>query len=527
MDIRKNTMNTNHNFEFDKSKATHSIIPAKYPARKNIPFFDTCREICDNSIDAKATTINIVLEKNQIFFIDNGKGMNKEDLNYSLVSGRSGKTTKSDTLGKFGVGLNQSIAQFNKDADIAQAHFLSLTWDNNYDKPTYSYIKISPEEINKNLSKDAIEGWKIQPSVDLFQTQKNDIQNYLMQLCSKYIWNEGPFQSGTIVGIIEASIPELKSKNFEAISKELSCHLGTSYYNLLKDKKLKINILYQKNNIKHITPVLPIDLLLRNEKDVETFFYKEYQHSKCTSTLKVHIIVTPKDRKFQKPKDDELTKNSPYYINNDNNGIALQHNGVIICRGIKRIPISNSLADKIRAIQKDNNISSNGKLRDYIWWNSNDSYSSPIRVLLEIDSQWHINKLIQLDQEKTSFEFHEDIENILADIYIELNKAYNYSTDDKNPTDKKPINPPITQTSTPTPTPTKTTSSNPPIKTYAPPTTKTTSPPTPQLTTIKKTSPDREEWIKLSHEIARSYNEEIRSQLFDFSQKLYNKIYID
>ena len=67
-------------FNHNKEKATHSIIPSKYPERKNIPFFDTVRELCDNSVDANSTVINIVLERNEIFIIDNGIGMNKDVL---------------------------------------------------------------------------------------------------------------------------------------------------------------------------------------------------------------------------------------------------------------------------------------------------------------------------------------------------------------------------------------------------------------------------------------------------------------
>jgi len=505
-------------FNHSKEKATHSIIPSKYPERKNIPFFDTVRELCDNSVDANATMINIVVDKNEIFIIDNGIGMNKDVLNNSLIAGTSGKTNKTNTLGKFGIGLNQSISQFNKDAKITQAHFLSLTWDTYFDKPTLSYIKISPEEINKNIEKfGIIDGWKIEPAIDLYRTEKNDIQKYLTNLSSEYIWKDGAFQSGTIVGIIKTSIPELRTNNFEKLSNELSCHLGMAYYQLLKDKKIKINIIYKKNNVKNIIHTTPIDLLLRNEKDVDVFLQKEYSHPKCNSKLKTTIVVTPKDSAFQKPNKDELTDNSPYIINNVLNGIALQHNGVIVKSGLKRIPITESLAEKIRATQKQNNINTIGTLRKELWWNTNDSYSSPIRVLFEINSEWHINNLIRLDQEKTSFEFHEDIEEILADIYLELNKAYNYC---KEKNDKK-NNPPKT-TLPPTPINTNTEIKTPPTKTVITPITTT-----PQTKTTKTKNINREEWIKLSHEIARSYDEEIRSELFDFSQKLYNKIYID
>ena len=210
--------------------------------------------------------------------------MNKDQLNNSLISGLSGKSDKTNTLGKFGVGLNQSIAQFNKDAKISQAHFLSLTWDEYFDKPQYSYIKISPEEINKNLSKDPIEGWKIEPAIDLYRTEKNEIQRYLINLCYDFIWKyPEPFSPGTIVGIIKTSIPELRTDDFEQLTNELSCHLGMSYYNLISNKKLKINIRY--NDI--LIPVHPIDYLLRNVEDVEVFLQKEYTHKLCQNPLKI------------------------------------------------------------------------------------------------------------------------------------------------------------------------------------------------------------------------------------------------
>ena len=228
--------------------------------------------------------------------------------------------------------------------------------------------------------------------------------------------------------------------------------------------------------------------------------------------LKITIVVTPKDKEITKPHKDEITKNSPFHINNDNNGIALQHNGVIINKGIKRIPITKSLETKIRALIKEKNKSATGTIREYIWWNTNDSYSSPIRTLIEIDSEWHINNLIKLDQEKTSFEFHEELDYILADLYLNLNDAITHSKQKTKITKEEDEQ----QTSTPI------------IK--SPP--KTTSTPTTKISRNQPTKTAKpkyslQEWNKLSCEIARNYDEGIRAELFDFSNKLYNKIYIE
>jgi hypothetical protein len=73
-------------------------------------------------------------------------------------------------------------------------------------------------------------------------------------------------------------------------------------------------------------------------------------------------------------------------------------------------------------------------IRKKLWFNINDSYSSTLRVAIECDGNWQ--KYIQLDQEKISFTFHDDLSEQLANLMIELDKAYQESNR-KVPDDNK------------------------------------------------------------------------------------------
>ncbi|KKN21638.1 hypothetical protein LCGC14_0923230 [marine sediment metagenome] len=69
-------------------------------------------ELFQNSIDAGATQINIIINKVGMKFIDNGKGMNKKEIDeYFRQFGNSSKIGDKDAIGKFGMGRGQVFAQ--------------------------------------------------------------------------------------------------------------------------------------------------------------------------------------------------------------------------------------------------------------------------------------------------------------------------------------------------------------------------------------------------------------------------------
>jgi len=69
-------------------------------------------ELFQNSIDAGATKIEIIINKEGMIFSDNGKGMNKKEINtYFRQFGNSAKAGDSTKIGKYGIGRGQVFAQ--------------------------------------------------------------------------------------------------------------------------------------------------------------------------------------------------------------------------------------------------------------------------------------------------------------------------------------------------------------------------------------------------------------------------------
>ena len=164
--------------QFKVADATNNIAPVKLPQRKsNISFNDSVRELCDNCIDAGATKIDIFLLENNLFIVDNGKGMDLRDLDDAFVTNSSTKQNNKNFIGKWGVGLKQSIIQFNKDKNDVVCHILSGTMSERFKRPVYAYGEFSPSVINKNIEQFGVNGWKIPNSIDLYNSNENDKTN--------------------------------------------------------------------------------------------------------------------------------------------------------------------------------------------------------------------------------------------------------------------------------------------------------------------------------------------------------------
>lgn len=66
------------------------------------------KELVQNSRDAGATVINIVINENEVIVEDNGRGMSKEDIyDYFRVFGETTKRDNDENLGQFGMGRGQ------------------------------------------------------------------------------------------------------------------------------------------------------------------------------------------------------------------------------------------------------------------------------------------------------------------------------------------------------------------------------------------------------------------------------------
>ena len=113
-------------------------------------------ELIDNSIDAKAKNIQIIVfEKtvtksnrpmkqiSEIAIVDDGTGMSEEDLKTSLQFGNGTKFNTKEGIGKFGIGLpNASVSQCK--------HVEVFTWKNS--KTLFTYLDI--DEVKNNKQQD-------------------------------------------------------------------------------------------------------------------------------------------------------------------------------------------------------------------------------------------------------------------------------------------------------------------------------------------------------------------------------------
>ena len=109
-------------------------------------------ELVDNSVDAKSCHIEIMCKDirihstgrdnlDEIAILDDGRGMNEDELRRSLKFG-DGKDAESNDLGKFGIGLpNASISQCQR-VEI-------YSWTKSVDEALYTYIDVTmiPDEM--------------------------------------------------------------------------------------------------------------------------------------------------------------------------------------------------------------------------------------------------------------------------------------------------------------------------------------------------------------------------------------------
>jgi len=94
-------------------------------------------EVIDNSIEAKANNIAVLLEQSEergkkrvhrIAIVDDGAGMPPDILHRYLVLGYSSRYMRSDTIGKYGVGAKLAALNFGRRIDVWSRHKASEEW---------------------------------------------------------------------------------------------------------------------------------------------------------------------------------------------------------------------------------------------------------------------------------------------------------------------------------------------------------------------------------------------------------------
>ncbi|EOX4352756.1 ATP-binding protein, partial [Vibrio cholerae] len=166
-------------------------------------------DIIDNSVSAKSTNVNVVLdveddrtliEKNSlrsIYIIDNGKGMNDENIRKALDIG-SDVTYEEKSLSKYGFGLKSAGLSLGR------------------------RISVASKEVNSNISK------MLTLDSDVIE-DKGKYGVIVEDLCPKIeaILNER--ESGTVIRIEKISV----SDTVNALKNKLLSRLGIIYYEFL------------------------------------------------------------------------------------------------------------------------------------------------------------------------------------------------------------------------------------------------------------------------------------------------------
>ncbi|MBR51412.1 MAG: hypothetical protein CMD58_02735 [Gammaproteobacteria bacterium] len=124
-------------------------------------------EIIDNSVDAKATEIEIItITKNkqikQIYFIDNGKGMNQIELQNCVVFSESNNLPGTKNTGIFGMGLPNS--------SLSQCTCFSIS------------TKINDQWMENKVDFDDMKEENSLEINDIFYSDEKDI-NYINKIC--------------------------------------------------------------------------------------------------------------------------------------------------------------------------------------------------------------------------------------------------------------------------------------------------------------------------------------------------------
>lgn len=467
-----------------------AIVPEKWSQRKSdISFYDTIRELTDNSVDAGAKNITIVISEDTCAVCDDGeKSMNSDRLNACFIEGRSDK--KEIEIGSFGVGLKQSVVQFNSDGSgSAVCHMLSGTLDYR-EKPYYGYISVCPKIVNENIEKFGAEGWSIEPAINLVdRPEKTHHQWLAMRLYSECVIQTEDFNTGTVALFTGCDVPELKDENLLETRIRLMTHLGERYYELLQNNKIKIAIRQVNNNGKYEESIVsPIDWLMRPMTGTQIFEFQHTEEGKPTP-LTFRIAVTHQNNYLVR-----VLKQQPYQnINSENSGISLCFNGVMVAFATKNQTVTPKILEAYRMLGTKSK-------REKIFFNQGDNYSSQLRVMVYADGHWADR--IYMDESKNAFTFSDELAPVLAQLMIELDKAKKFSETMK---DTAPVN----NTTSVVPTKTSTTSSHVHIAVNRP-------------ATIQNVG--MEDLMELGWQILEDYPEESHPILYQFNEKFVAKI---
>lgn len=248
-------------------------------------------DIIDNSVDAGATKIKVIIDNQKIMIMDNGCGMNSNVLDEALKLGSDVIRDDNACLGKFGMGLSTaSISIGNRTTVITKEklsnEFLKSSVDVNIVKLTNKFVKYFGRADEKDI-----------------------------EIFNKYIEDN----SGTIV-IIEDCLG-IKNKNMNQFANKMKTIIARVYRKFMNKIEFFVND----------TKIEIDDPLYLDDKETQVYSDEDYEIKwkdkdgiERKSSVNVKMVLLP-----MFPKDESRQKK----INIPNQGFSILRNSREIAFG--------------------------------------------------------------------------------------------------------------------------------------------------------------------------------------------------
>lgn len=361
-------------------------------------------ELVDNAIDAKSKHVSIICQERlhhstnrhhleKIAVLDNGTGMNSEELRNSLLFG-DGTRGKEFDIGKFGMGLpNASLSQCKRVEVYSWQHFST---------PLYSYLDY--DEIKAGNRSIPIPEPK-----DIPEVFSNTIKNI-------------PQESGTLV--VWSKLDRCSWTTSKALIRNSQFIIGRIYRKFLHAKKLVINVITMRVDDEGRPAGLESENMLPNDpmylmaptttpgKWGKTPMFKPDTKPEDKFGVKVdgetHVITV----RYSLEKDE---LRSPEHVQGDQGGTshglhAKKNMGVSIIRAGREVTM-------------DTNLLLSSEPRDRWWGVEIDIPSSLDLVVGLTNNKQHVDTISAIMQSVGKFEEDDSDEREMMDEFSEYDKT--------------------------------------------------------------------------------------------------------
>tara|TARA_R110001599_G_C12262130_1_gene660557 strand:- start:2330 stop:3967 length:1638 start_codon:yes stop_codon:yes gene_type:complete len=239
-------------------------------------------DICDNSVDAKASSVHIWIvedEKNKIIQIDiadNGIGMDKDTITQAMKLGSDTDKNENFELGKFGMGLITASISLGKRLEV-------VSLNNNYNKFVRAVQDLDEiEESNEfevNISEHSIEEYN-----SYCHIMKNPNPDLNSNPNRKEDTDRREINQGTVISI--KKIDKMTWTRADKFADKLRKVIGQTYRKFIKGagpqfyihvtkeqdlvKRIKSKIDFDKARVKAVDPIHDFEPTLLNKAEINT-----------------------------------------------------------------------------------------------------------------------------------------------------------------------------------------------------------------------------------------------------------------